>query len=237
MLGTDLMQESLTGPFYWIFNANLIYPVSTQILTAIVWFLAAYTLGSIPVAWLLTKWITRSDLRQLGSGNIGVMNTAINVARWAGILVFIAEIVKGILAVSIPEYLHASEPIICLSIVGVVSGIRWPVWLDFKGGRGNTAGFAGLLLIAYPAPVIYLAIWILTRMLVKTSFMATRLSIISLPLVLWFSTHSIWMALTGLILTLFYLDAQHRESDDHLLLKEAYPSFWEFLISPPRRRY
>ncbi len=45
---------------------------------------AGYLLGSIPVAWLVARTVTGYDLRRVGSGNVGVLNTAISVARWAG---------------------------------------------------------------------------------------------------------------------------------------------------------
>ncbi len=69
--------------------------------------LAGYLIGSVPVAWLVCKWITGNDIRNLGSGNVGVMNTAINVTRWAAVIVFLAEAGKGLLAAMIPSLLGA----------------------------------------------------------------------------------------------------------------------------------
>lgn len=200
------------------------------------WLLFAYLVGSLPVAWLLAKRVTHHDLRTLGSGNVGVMNTAISVARWAGLLAFLAEIAKGIVVILVPRLFGAGEPELCLAIIGVVMGARWSVWLGFKGGRGNTAGFTGLIWVSYPAPLISLAIWSLGRMLFKTSFAATRLTILSLPLVLWLSVHSWYLALTGVVLAMIYLHAQLPESDDHLMIKENYDSFLKFIFSPPRRK-
>ncbi|MGD8807710.1 MAG: glycerol-3-phosphate acyltransferase, partial [Chloroflexota bacterium] len=61
--------------------------------------LGCYLIGSIPQAWLIARLVTGKDLRQLGSGNLGVTNTALSVARWAGLLVFLGEGLKGIGAV------------------------------------------------------------------------------------------------------------------------------------------
>ncbi len=212
-----------------------ILPIALEVYHSIGWFFVAYGLGSIPEAWLLSRWITGQDLRQMGSGNVGVMNTALSVTRWAGLLVFLAEIAKGFLAVLLPRLFGAGETIVCLSIMGVVIGTRWPVWLGFKGGRGNTAGMAALLLIAYPAPVIALALWILLRLFLQDSFKATRLTILSFPLLLGMVTRSVWFALTGLALSLIYLSAQQAGNDDHLIIKERWKSFWVFLSSPKHR--
>lgn len=200
------------------------------------WFLGGYLLGSIPVAWLLTKWTTGLDLRRLGSGNLGVMNTALSAARWVGALVFLGEIGKGVLAVSIPRLAGENEVTISLLVIAVVVGTRWPVWLGFKGGRGNTAGMAALLLIAWQALAFALGVWVLTRFLLSSSFKATRITLATLPIVTWAVTHSVWYALMGLGLALIYLGAQQPETDDHQLIKERWPSFWSFLTGPRRRR-
>ena len=61
--------------------------------------IAGYLLGSIPIAWMVAKLVTGKDLRTLGSGNVGVMNVALSVTRWAGLLVFLGEATKVLLAV------------------------------------------------------------------------------------------------------------------------------------------
>ncbi len=103
-------------------------------LLLIVGVVIAYLLGSIPIAWLLTKWVTGQDLRRLGSGNVGVMNTALSASRWAGVVAFVCEAAKGFLAVTIPRSLHQGEIIVSLIVIAVVVGTRWPIWLGFKGG-------------------------------------------------------------------------------------------------------
>jgi len=224
-----------------------------DIYIVIVIVIGAYLLGSIPVAYLVCKAVTGEDIRCLGSGNVGVMNTAISAARWAGLLVFMAEIAKGVLAVVIPRVLikgnltvfDADLPRIAaldltdiavgLSLIAVVIGTRWPIWLNFHGGRGNTAGISGLILISWQIGVLLVATWFLLRLLIRKSFLATRITLILLPVIVGVSTQSIWYALVGLALGGIYLSTQQRKSDDHMLIKEDWPSFWAFITSPPRR--
>jgi acyl phosphate:glycerol-3-phosphate acyltransferase len=231
-----IFPHMLENIIYGFISGRFSYPIILNILVSVAWLLISYLVGSLPVAWLLAKWITHHDLRTLGSGNVGVMNTAISVARWAGLLTFLAEIAKGILVVFLARRFGTGAWELGLSIIGVVMGTRWPVWLKFKGGRGNTAGFTALLLVSYPAPIISLSIWSLARMLFKTSYPATRITIYSLPLVLWLSTHSWYLTLTGVTLALIYLHAQQYESDDHLLIKKDYNSLLNFLVSPRRHK-
>jgi glycerol-3-phosphate acyltransferase PlsY len=216
-------------------NSNFIPTGMLEPLLAIGCFAGAYLLGSIPVAWLLARWVTGQDLRRMGSGNVGVMNTALSVARWVGLIVFLTEIAKGVLAVAIPRWLGANDFLISLAIVAAVIGTRWPVWLRFKGGRGNTTGMAACLVISYPSLLVTLACWVLARLAVKRSFAATRITLVALPFILWLVTQSWWFSLTGLALSLIYLCAQRADSDDHLLIQQHWSSFWNFLASPPRR--
>lgn len=211
-------------------------PDVSEILALLGWVLGGYMLGSIPAAWLLTKWITGQDLRRLGSGNVGVMNTALSAARWVGALVFLCEIGKGVLAVCIPRAVGEDEITTGLLVIAVVVGTRWPIWLGFKGGRGNTAGMAALLLISWQSLAFVLGIWVLARLLMPSSFKATRITLATLPIVTWAVTHSGWYALMGLGLALIYLGAQQPDTDDHLAIKERWPSLWAFLTGPRRGR-
>jgi acyl phosphate:glycerol-3-phosphate acyltransferase len=205
------------------------------LLDSAAWFLAAYLLGSCQVAWLLAKVVVRKDLRELGSGNIGVMNSAVSIARWAGLVVFLCEISKGVLAVWVPSRLGAGEPVLFLTIVGVVAGTRWPVWLSFKGGRGNTCGFSALALINFYIPVLSLLLWGTAYIVFNGSFKATRTTLISLPAVIWILSRSEWFLLAGILLSGIYLLAQKAESDDHLIINRQYDSFLKFLFSAPRQ--
>jgi len=211
-------------------------PEQLALASYIVWVLVGYFVGSIPVAWLATKLVTGNDLRQLGSGNVGVMNTALSAARWAGLLVLLAEIMKGALAVLIPRALGADEITVCLTVLAVVAGTRWSIWLHFAGGRGNTAGVAALVLISWQAAAVVFAIWILVFLMNHNSFTTTRTTLLLLPVIIAVVTHSVLYVLTGMVLSILYLITQRKETDDHLILKQNWPSLLAFITSPPRKR-
>src|SRR5947207_9211011 len=132
---------------------------SAYALTILAIAIAGYLWGSIPEAWLIAKLVTGHDLRQMGSGNVGVMNTALSVHRWAGLLVFLAEIAKGVLAVVVSRALDGSEVAVGLTVIATIVGTRWPVWLWGAGGRGNTAAMAALFTLNWVALAAMLAIW------------------------------------------------------------------------------
>lgn len=195
---------------------------------------ASYFIGSIPVAWLVARIATGQDLREMGSGNVGVMNTAISVARWAGLIVLITEAAKGIASVSLAYALGSNDEIAGLALLSAVAGTRWPIWLRGAGGRGNTTGVAGLLLISWIIVVVILVTWIVARLLTRDSFMATRIGLLTWPLTFGVVKQSWWFVLLGIAFSAVYLQAQRRETDDHRLLKGRSKNLLAFFISPPR---
>ena len=196
---------------------------------------AGYLLGSIPIAWIVTKVVTGNDLRTQGSGNVGVMNVALSVTRWAGLLVYLGETAKGLLAVALARGVNDSPVAIGVTVLATVIGTRWMVWLGFAGGRGNTAGLAAMLLLSWQTLLIGIGIWALVRLITRSSFWATRVSLFSLPFVFGWLTQSWVYLLFGLALSEIYLTTHKTVTDDHTIIKERWPSLWAFLIGPKRK--
>ena len=194
-----------------------------------------YLIGSIPVAWLVTRLVTGRDLREQGSGNVGVMNTALSVARWAGLLVFAAEAAKGALSVALARYLDGSEIAVALTVLAAVAGTRWSIWLRGAGGRGNTAGVTAILLLSWPTVIAGLALWCLARLLSRSSFVATRSLLLLWPIFFGLFTRSWVFGVFGAALSLMYLSTHRPGTDDHQLIKERWPNLWAFLSAPRRR--
>ena len=168
-----------------------------------------YLVGSIPVAWLVARLVTGEDLRQMGSGNIGVMNTALCVARWAGLLVFLAEAAKGAVAVTLARAWGGGQLAVALAILATVAGTRWSIWLRGAGGRGNTAGVTAILLLSWPTVVAGLVLWCVARALTRRSFVATRILLAAWPFLFGLITQSWWNVAFGAALSFMYLSTQH----------------------------
>ena len=198
--------------------------------------LGGYLLGSIPLAWIVTRLATGKDLRSLGSGNVGVMNVALNVTRWAGLIVFLGEAAKGLLAVLLARRVSDTPLAIGITVLATVIGTRWMVWLGFAGGRGNTAGLAAMALLSWQTLLIGIGVWALVRLVSRSSFWATRISLLGWPLVFGWLTQSWTYLLFGLALSGIYLTTHRTVSDDHTIIKERWPSLWAFLTGPKRSR-
>ena len=110
------------------------------ILTAV----AAYVVGSSNMAYFLSRW-KREDMRNKGSGNLGTSNALIVMGWWAGILVFIHDAGKVILAILLAKHVFPELPMIgfVAGVAGVVGHV-YPFYLKFRGGKGF-ASFLGMI--------------------------------------------------------------------------------------------
>jgi len=110
--------------------------------------LAGYLLGSIPPSFLAGKIVRNIDIRQYGSGNAGATNVLRVLGVKAGIAVFLADILKGVLAALIGRWM-GGETGAALAGFAAIVGHNWPVFLNFRGGKGIATSF-GVLLVLFP---------------------------------------------------------------------------------------
>ena len=111
--------------------------------------LGAYFLGSVPTAYIVVYLARGIDIRQVGTGNVGALNTYQQVGAWAGILVLLADAGKGALAVLVLDWAGAPGWTLFLTTPLVVAGHNWPVFLGFRGGKGAAVIF-GISLALVP---------------------------------------------------------------------------------------
>ncbi len=195
----------------------------------------SYLIGSIPVAWIVAKLVTGRDLRHVGSGNVGVMNVGISVARWAGVLVFLAEAVKAVLAVSLARSWAGGDAGVGLAVLATFAGTRWPLWLRGAGGRGNTIAGTSLLLISWIGALCIGVLWLLVRLVTGSSFLATRVNLVAGPIIIGLFTRSWWFLLLGAVFCLLFMTAHQRDTDDHLIIKKRWAGLRTFLTMPRRK--
>lgn len=118
----------------------------------------AYLIGSISFSTLIGKWFGKIDIREHGSGNAGATNTLRVLGARYGIIVLLADIAKGVVAVLIAMALgHGSTWVVCISALAAVVGHNWPIFFGFRGGKG-IATTIGVLLILMPKSILIAAL-------------------------------------------------------------------------------
>ena len=98
--------------------------------------LAAYLIGSIPPAYYLVRLVKGVDLREVGSKNVGTLNTYHHVGVWGAGLVLFLDVGKGALAALLPGWIGASDWAVYVTGLLVVVGHNWTFLLGFRGGKG-----------------------------------------------------------------------------------------------------
>ena len=111
--------------------------------------LLAYLVGSMPTAYIVGLKVKGVDLRLVGSGNLGAVNTFREVGPGSGSFVLASDVLKGVLVVFIPAWLGAPTWTPYATAVAVVAGHNWPVFLRFRGGKG-AATVVGISLAVLP---------------------------------------------------------------------------------------
>ncbi|MFC0299647.1 glycerol-3-phosphate 1-O-acyltransferase PlsY [Virgibacillus soli] len=114
----------------------------------IVFGLIAYILGSIPSALLVGKIGFDMDIREHGSGNLGATNTFRVLGVKAGIIVTLADILKGTIAVLLPLLFDMEMHRLIIGIFAVL-GHTYPIFARFKGGKA-VATSGGIILGVNP---------------------------------------------------------------------------------------
>lgn len=113
----------------------------------------AYLLGAIPFGYLIVKLKSGTDVRTLGSGNIGATNVLRTSGRALGALTLLLDVAKGLLALWIADRLsHGSIVWMSAAALAVIAGHAFPVFLKFRGGKA-VASFIGAFLYLAPLPL------------------------------------------------------------------------------------
>lgn len=92
-------------------------------------------MGSVPCGLLLTKYMGQGDIREQGSGNIGATNVLRNCGKKLGAIALAGDFLKGFFPVLLAKY-FGSEWGMSLAALSAVLGHIFPIWLQFKGGKG-----------------------------------------------------------------------------------------------------
>jgi glycerol-3-phosphate acyltransferase PlsY len=127
--------------------------------------LIGYLVGSIPSAYLILKFFKDKDIRKLGSGNVGTLNSyEVTNSKLIGISVLISDSFKGILSVLIVKYGIGNEFIyLAASLNAAVLGHCYSIWLKFKGGRGLATAAGGSLVFSPAILISWLFSWYLVH--------------------------------------------------------------------------
>ena len=190
----------------WIFALRIVAAV-----------VVGYLIGCISFGYISGKIFRGKDIREEGSGNAGTANVIRNYGWGVGLVTFVGDVAKGAAAALIgglivPELVVGATPLVsfgmtnvhigaCIGGVAAVVGHIWPVFLNFRGGKG-VASSLGVFLVIMPiqAGIVFAlcaVIIALTRFVSLGSLVGTALMVVCSVL---FFTGNWWHHATSIIL-------------------------------------
>ncbi|WP_332818367.1 glycerol-3-phosphate 1-O-acyltransferase PlsY [Sphingopyxis sp.] len=173
---------------------------------------AGYLLGSIPFGIILTRLFGAGDLRQIGSGNIGATNVLRTGRKGLAATTLILDGAKGAAAVLLARHFVPEFGDHGAMIAGAAAmiGHCYPVWLNFRGGKGVATLLGLALALAWPIGLVFAAVWVGTVLLLRISSLGGMLGAVSAPVAALAFGHSVYaVGLAGLAVIVLW---RHREN-------------------------
>ena len=138
-----------------------------------------YLIGALPFGVLIGKAVANVDVREHGSGAMGMTNVLRTVGKPAAAAVLALDIGKGVAAVIIAKWIFDSPGAEVAAALAALVGHNWPVFIGFRGGRGTASGWGALWVISpiagFVATVIGLSLVAITRYVSLGSIAAASL--------------------------------------------------------------
>ena len=184
-------------------------------LGAILAILGSYLIGSIPFGLIVGRIWANLDVREYGSGNIGTSNVLRTIGPAAAIVVFILDVAKGAVAVYLGS-LAGGEVVRLLAGVAAIAGHNWPVYLNFRGGKGVATSLGAIVSLTPVIALILLGLWIALVGITKYISLASLAAALLFPIFLIITGASTTYIVMGFLISSFAF-YRHRTNIQRLL--------------------
>jgi glycerol-3-phosphate acyltransferase PlsY len=164
--------------------------------------ITGYLLGSIPFAYIVARLRKGVDIRDVGGGNVGALNTWRQIGPVFGLSVLALDIIKGVLAVFIARWLGLTVAWVCAAGFAAVVGHNWPVFIKFRGGKG-AATVLGVLVALTPVELLIGAAIVIALIGVTRNVRLALFALVLVPLLQWLFDKDFTYIATALALLLF----------------------------------
>ena len=151
---------------------------------AIILIACAYLLGSVPSGYLLGK-LAGTDVRRVGSGNIGATNVARALGMLSGVLTLVADAAKGYLPVYLALHFGLSEVVVASTAIAAFLGHLYPLFLKFQGGKGVATTLGALMAVAPTAALVLVLVFAGVVFVCRIVSLGAIAAAVAAPLILW----------------------------------------------------
>ena len=173
-------------------------------------FIVSYLLGSIPFGLIFTRLSGAGDIRKIGSGNIGATNVLRTGKRWAAAATLLFDAGKALLAVTLAELWFGLDVFPAIAGFGAFVGHLYPVWLNFKGGKGVACFIGVALALDWLVGLVTCLTWLGTARLFRISSLAALVMAVMTPVYFILTGEYLFAVLTAVLAALIFYS--HREN-------------------------
>ena len=177
---------------------------------------AGYLFGSISSAILVCRVMSLPDPRTQGSNNPGATNVLRFGGKKAAAIVLVGDMVKGVIPVLVAQGLGVGT--LTIAMVGFTAflGHLYPVFFNFKGGKGVATAFGVYLAFNWLSGVLVLLAWLVVAKVFKISSVAGLIASALAPVIFWFVTADINYVAFSIAMAII-LTWRHRSNIQNLL--------------------
>jgi len=171
-----------------------------QTLLLIISCIVAYLIGSIPFGFLVAR-LRGINIREVGSGNIGATNIARNLGWKLGAVVGVLDFFKSFVPALIANLLFVESGYVLLVSIMPIVGHIFPIWLNFRGGKG-VASIFGLLGAYFGLPTFlgFLVAWVFVVKQVRLMSLVNLVVALLIPVAFWLKYAHLAFILFGVLL-------------------------------------
>jgi len=143
--------------------------------------IGGYLLGSIPFGLVVTRLAGLGDIRKIGSGNIGATNVLRTGRKDLALLTLLFDLGKAALAAVLFRFAFHSEAVGFMAGFAAVIGHNFPVWLNFKGGKGVASTFGMMLVLTPVVGVCTCLTWLFIAFIFHYSSLSALIALMLAP--------------------------------------------------------
>ena len=172
----------------------------TDMETILIFILMGYLIGSFPSGLVYTRLAGMEDIRNLGSGNIGATNVLRTGNKKIALATLITDMLKGITAILIAKSFLSDTQATFIGVAAFLGHI-YPVWLNFKGGKGVATYIGVIAGLSIWAVTGFALIWLIMAGLFRYSSLAALTASLAVPIIFYLQPDSQNIALISLVMT------------------------------------
>ncbi|WP_296897097.1 glycerol-3-phosphate 1-O-acyltransferase PlsY [uncultured Megamonas sp.] len=167
--------------------------------------ICSYIIGSIPSGLILGKGIWHVDLREYGSKNIGATNAWRTIGKFPGFVIFLADLIKGMLGVYLGMALVGTSTAMILGGILAIVGHSASIFLKLKGGKGVATGLGVLIMLMPKVSITVFFIWLIIVVLSKYVSLGSIVAAAFVPILAYAFDMSIEFVIFGIVAAIFVI--------------------------------